>query len=327
MVEGFCDVTGGRVWYNILAPEEENDSTPLIFIHGGPGYTHNSFRALSDLSVTRKIIFYDQLGCGKSDRPNDISLWTINRHVEELNQLVSHLELREFYLLGHSWGSIIALEYANTHHDLVKGIIFASACISVPKWIEDSKRLRRQLPTEVERSLKIGQQIGEYHSPEYLEAANEYAKRFICRLDPKPQVLLDSDAQAGAQTYLTMWGPNEFTLLGTLANYDGSEKLALLDLPVIITCGRFDEGTPEASEHYLSSLHQETSLVVFEESAHFPHVEERDKYLDFLTSFLQEMDQGLRLSKEFGKVKPTEIFALVLLLAFALLIVLYIFVN
>lgn len=325
-MEGYCKVEGGKIWYEVHSPQSD-ENVPIIFIHGGPGYTHNSFKTLVGLSEKRKVIFYDQLGCGKSDRPSDYNLWTIERHVEELKALFLHLSLAHVYLLGHSWGTIIALEFASKYPDYVNGIVFASPCISVPKWVEDSKRLRKQLPAEIERELKLGEQLGEYYSAGYIAAANEYAKRFICRLDPKPQVLLDSDAQSGAEVYLAMWGPNEFTLKGNLSTYDGTEKLQELhNIPNVFTCGFYDEGTPEACTYYVENT-ENSSCVVFQESSHFPHVEEKDKYIEFLSSYLEDLDHGIELKKEFGKTKPSEIFAIILLLAFSLLVLLYIFVR
>ena len=166
MVEGFCKVPGGKIWYGVCNSSESSQTSlskvPLICIHGGPGYTHNSFTPLAKLE--RIVVFYDQLGCGKSDRPNDLSLYTIERHVEELECLIKHLGFKQVYLLGHSWGTIVALEYAVKYPSKLEAVVFASSCISVPKWIEDSKRLIKDLTKEEQRAIKLGNQLGEYHS-------------------------------------------------------------------------------------------------------------------------------------------------------------------
>ncbi len=327
MVEGYCEVPGGKIWYGVcnselpsdLPSELSSDQIPLICIHGGPGYTYNSFTPLAKLE--RKVVFYDQLGCGKSDRPSDSSLWTIERHVEELKSLIKHLGFEQVYLLGHSWGTIVALEYAVKYPKKLEAVVFASSCISVPKWIEDSKRLIKDLKKEDQRAIKIGNQLGEYHSKDYQKASNEYYKKFICRAEPKPKELILSDKLSGPEVYLHMWGPNEFTLLGSLKDYDGSKKLKSVNIPVLVTCGRYDEGTPESSEYYASILSNST-LSVIEDCAHFPHVEQKNEYLKVLNTFLNDCDLGQELTK-----KPYLAFALLLAVAFSLLILMYVFIN
>ncbi len=323
MTEGFCEVPGGKIWYQRNNNNLVDKKTPLICIHGGPGYTHNSFIHLANLD--REVVFYDQLGCGQSDRPNDASLWTIERHVEELDCLIKHLVLSSDFnsvcLLGHSWGSIVALEYAVKYPQKIESLIFASACISVPKWIEDSKRLIKELSKEDQRAIKLGSQLGEYHSDKYITASNSYYKNFICRAEPKPKELLLSDKMSGPEVYLNMWGPNEFTLLGSLKDYDGSQKLKHINVPTLITCGRYDEGTPEASKYYASLL-SSSSLSVIENSAHFPHVEQKENYLEVLESFFNDCDLGFELGQ-----KPILAFMLFLMVAFTFIILMYVFIN
>src|SRR5690606_37194829 len=106
--EGFIPVTGGNVWYRISG---NGPGLPLLVLHGGPGSKSSDRDPLRQLGTDRPIIHYDQLGCGKSDRPTDTALWTVERYVEELEQVIQALELEEFHLLGHSWGTMLAASY------------------------------------------------------------------------------------------------------------------------------------------------------------------------------------------------------------------------
>ena len=133
--EGFIDVEGGRVWYEIAGSGSE---TPLRLLHGGPGATSGYLDPLRRLADERPVVFYDQLGCGKSDRPDDQSLWTVARFLRELQQVRDALELNEVHILGHSWGTMLAAEYMLTKPSGVKSLILASPALSIPRWLEDT---------------------------------------------------------------------------------------------------------------------------------------------------------------------------------------------
>src|SRR5690606_18398895 len=131
-------VTGGKVWYQIH--NRHLEETPVILLHGGPGSSHWSMQGLDVLAEERPVIFYDQLGCGKSDRPTNTSLWNMDRFVEELHQLKEALQLKDFHILGHSWGTTLAAAYYLTYPEGVKRIIFSSPCLSAPIWARDQER-------------------------------------------------------------------------------------------------------------------------------------------------------------------------------------------
>src|SRR5438477_11181565 len=142
--EGFVEVEGGRVWYEIVG---SGRGIPMLVLHGGPGFTHEYCRSLEALADERPVVFYDQLGCGRSERPDDLSLWTVDRHVEELGQLRRGLGLERLHLFGQSWGTMLAAEYMlHAGTDGIAGAVFASPCISIPRWVEDAERLKAALP-------------------------------------------------------------------------------------------------------------------------------------------------------------------------------------
>ncbi len=148
--EGYVDVEGGRVWYRIVGSGNE---TPLLLLHGGPGAPSYYLNPLEQVSVDRPVIFYDQLGAGRSDRPTDTSLWRIDRFISELESIREALGLEELHILGHSWGSMLAVDYMLTEPDGVRSLILASPALSVRRWAEDADRLIAQMPARLAETV------------------------------------------------------------------------------------------------------------------------------------------------------------------------------
>lgn len=285
--EGFIKVTGGEVWYQIH--DKGTGKTPVIILHGGPGSSHYSLQGLKVLAEDRPVIFYDQLGCGKSDRPADPSLWKIERFVEELEQIRTKLTLDNVHILGHSWGTTLAAAYILAKPAGISSVIFSSPCLSAPLWAEDQARNRRQLPVEVQAILKACEDNGTTDSEEYKNATAEFNKRFVCRLDPMPAFLKQRGQYKNPDIYNIMWGPSEFHVTGNLKNFDCTSKLKDIHIPTLYTCGRYDEATPESTK-YFCSLTPGAKFHVFENSAHMPYLEEEYEYLNVVKKFLQSVD-------------------------------------
>lgn len=288
--EGYVDVDGGRVWYRIVGSGE---ATPLLCLHGGPGFCHDNLEPLADLADERPVVLYDQLGCGNSERPTDPSLWIIERFVVELRQVVAALRLERVHILGHSWGSMLLLDYALTRPAELQSLILASPCISIPRWLDDGRRLREQLPAEIREALDRHEAAGTVTAPEYGAAMREFDKRHICRLDPWPLPLQRSLIKSGGPVYRVMWGASESNMAGgNLRYYDRTSRLSEITLPVLWTCGRYDEAQPDTVAYYQSLL-PGSELAVFEESAHVPHLEEPARYVATIRDFLARVDRGI----------------------------------
>jgi proline iminopeptidase len=285
--EGYLDVPGGKVWYRAVGDNAE--ATPLLCLHGGPGFTHYYLEPLEALADRRRVIFYDQLGCGRSDRPEDARLWTVERAVAELGILRRALAQGPIHLLGHSWGSMLAVDYALANPDHLVSLVLASPAISMPRWVADLRAYRDRLPPPVREALTRHETAGTTDTPEYEAATAIFYQHHLCRMQPWPEPLLRSIEGAGSQVYATMWGPNEFFVTGNLADYDRTLRLGELRMPVLLTCGRFDEATPEACAWYQQLL-PEAELAVFEASAHVPHLEETDAYLQVVSAFLRRAE-------------------------------------
>jgi proline iminopeptidase len=284
--EGYVDVEGGRVWYRIVG---SGSATPLLLLHGGPGAPSVYLNPLEGVSADRPVIFYDQLGSGQSDRPADNSLWTVDRFVRELGDVREALGLEHVHILGHSWGSMLAVDYMLTKPDGVQGLILASPALSVRRWAEDAERLLAQLPEETQAAIREHQASGTTDDPAYQEATMEYYKRYFSRADPWSPDLLQAFEELNTDIYGLMWGPSEFEATGTLKDYEREEVLPDLDLPVLFTTGRYDEATPETVEHY-RSLVPGAMLVVFEHSAHMTMLDEPEANVAAVREFLNEVD-------------------------------------
>ncbi|MGZ4031154.1 MAG: proline iminopeptidase-family hydrolase [Tumebacillaceae bacterium] len=281
MKEGRVAVTGGNVWYQIIG---EGNSTPLIVLHGGPGSTGRGFDKLAPLGEDRPIVIYDQLGCGFSDRPDDPSLWQLDRFIEELAQVREALGLDEVHILGHSWGTMLAASYLLTKPSGVKSVIMSSPCLSAFRWAEDQAIHLKGFPQEMQDVVARCEAEGTTDSEEYYQAMTEYYKRHLCRVE---QPASDPNRQSGKQVYMTMWGPSEFCATGNLKTYDVTDRLHEIDIPTLFLCGRYDEARPETLAYY-QSLIPGSEMHVFEHSSHKAVVEETEEFVRVIGEFLNK---------------------------------------
>jgi proline-specific peptidase len=284
--EGNINVDGYQIWYRRVG----NGRIPLLTLHGGPGAGHDYLEPLESLATDRSVVFYDQLGCGKSDRPDDRSLWHIERFVAEVDTVRHSLGLEQIYLLGQSWGGWLAIEYMLSHPQGVVSLILASTSASLSQFVAETTRLKAELPLNIYQTLQRYEATGDYHHPDYEAAVLEFYKRHVCRLDPWPEPLLRTIANLdGNAVYETMNGPNEFTVTGNLKNWDRTDRLGEIAVPTLITVGRYDELTPTCAE----TLHRgipDSRMVIFEESAHLAHLEEPDRYRQVVADFMVETE-------------------------------------
>jgi L-proline amide hydrolase len=293
--EGFVSFRGFRSWYRVvgdLAQPEPAGLLPLLVLHGGPGIPPDYLGPLEKLADSgRPIVFYDQLGCGNSDQPHDPSLWSVELFLDELTTLRQKLGLDHIHLLGHSWGGMLAMEYALTQPAGLASLILASSLASVPQWIAEANRLREELPQEVEETLRHHEEAGTTDEPAYEEAMIVYYKRHLCRLDPWPEPLMRALAQleANPEVYYTMFGPSEFHATGTLKEWDIRDRLGEIQLPTLVTSGRYDEATTTIAETVHRGI-AGSEWVIFEQSAHMPHLEEEDEYRRVVDAFMRRVE-------------------------------------
>jgi len=287
-MEGFIEVTGGKVWYKIYGADKKK--VPLLILHGGPGASHDYLEPLSALADERPVIFYDQLGCGNSDRPDNDSLWTVERFVEELKLVRSALKLERVHLLGQSWGTMLAVEYLLREKPTgVLSLTLSAPYLNTKLWIEDQKEWISQLPDSVRNTIEKCEESADYSSSAYQEAIQDFYNLHVCRLDPWPECLLISMEKMGIEVYTFMWGPSEFTMNGSLGNADVTDRLSELTVPVLFTCGEFDEATPQTTAFYQSLL-PDSELHVFAGASHEHHLEKSVEYNILLRNFIRKAE-------------------------------------
>jgi proline-specific peptidase len=282
--EGFIEVPGGRVWYQVNGADAPG--VPLLCLHGGPGMPHDYLEPLAGLAAGRPVIFYDQLGCGRSDWPDDQSLWTVDRFVSELVIVRESLGLDRLHLFGSSWGGWLALQYVLDRKPDLVSLTLASSPPSVPRWIADTADLRAGLDQPVREVLDRHEADGYFSCPEYQWAITQFYRRHLCRQQPWPACVERTFAGLGGDVYTTMWGPSEFgPVTGLLREWDVTSRLGEISVPALVTGGRHDEARPE----HLAVLAEGISgaeLVIFEDSSHMAFVEEGERYLQVLGQFL-----------------------------------------
>ena len=284
-VEGHVEVTGGRVWFRRTGVDRPG--TPLLLLHGGPGAASYYIEPLAErLAAGRPTVVYDQLGCGRSERPDDASLWTVDRSVEELEQVREALGLGTCHLFGQSWGGWLAIEYMAREPSGIERLILASTSASIPQFMAEARRLIEALPEPHARVLVEGGEKGEYDTPEYQAAVHEFYIRHLCRADPWPEALVRSgNEMEGNAVYLTMNGPTEFDVIGRLRTWDRSADLGRIRVPTLVTCGAYDEITPACSRTIADGI-AGAQLRIFEQSAHIAHLEEPEAYAETVEGFL-----------------------------------------
>jgi proline iminopeptidase len=248
---GYIEVPGGKVWYSMSGLEA---GIPLLCLHGGPGVPSYYLNPLKALSDSRRIILYDQLGCGRSTRILDTGLMTVDHFVEELEILRKALKLKEFYLLGQSWGTMLALDYYLKYPSAVKGLIFCSPAHSIPRWLADADTLIETMPADVQRAIRVHEAAGTYTDPEYQAAVRKYYERYVCRKLPWPADVDSSFARMGTNVYEYMGGPSEFTMTGVLKDYDRTVDLHRIKVPALFLTGEFDEARPATVKWYASKV-------------------------------------------------------------------------
>ena len=289
--EGTIPFRSFETWYRIVGDGEEPGKLPLLLLHGGPGAPHDYLESLERVAETgRRAIFYDQVGCGNSSR-TDESMWNVETFVDELGVVRDALGLDRTHLFGSSWGGMLALEYALTHPPGLASLTLSSSPASIPLWEQETGRLRRELPDDVQRVLDKHEAAGTTDSPEYEEAMMEFYKRHVIRVDPMPECVARTFAAIAENpdVYMHMQGPNEFVIVGTLKEWDIRDRLGEIDVPALVTSGRHDECTPMQAEIVHRGI-EGSEWVVFEDSSHMQFAEEPDRYLEVLDDFLTRVE-------------------------------------
>jgi L-proline amide hydrolase len=293
-MEGRMQWNGHETWYRVIGELDDAAQTPVVVLHGGPGASHDYVEPIGDLSRSgRAVVLYDQVGCGKSTHLPDApaEFWTPQLFKDELAGLTRHLGIDARYaVVGQSWGGMLAMEHALDHPPGLRGIVVADSPASMRLWVEEANRLREDLPPDVEETLKRHEEAGTTSDPEYEKAVRVFYDRHVCRV-PWPDCVARSFAQIEADptVYHTMNGPSEFHCIGSLKDWDITDRLHEITTPTLLVSGRHDEATPLIVGQIAERI-PGARWVIFEESSHMPHVEEPEAFLETVEQFLATLD-------------------------------------
>ena len=288
--EGHAEFRGYRTWYRVVG-DLSSAKLPLVTLHGGPGGTHDYLVPYERLAAGgRAVIFYDQLGAGRSTHLRDkgADFWTVELFLAELDNLLRHLGIEKgYHLLGQSWGGMLGAEHGVRRPAGLRSLVISDSPASMVLWVQEADRLREALPPEVQQALLRHEAAGTTDSPEYATAVRVFYDRHLCRLDPWPESLNRSFQymQEDPTVYHTMNGPSEFHVVGTLKSWSIIDRLDRIQAPVLLISGRYDEATPATVQPYADRI-PDVRWTIFEESSHLPHLEEGEACLKLVADFL-----------------------------------------
>jgi len=283
VTEGRAKVPGGTIYWKKVG---SGSKTPLLTLHGGPGAAHNYLLPLAALADERPVIFYDQLGCGRADSPPDEKIYTIQRSVDEVDAVRKALGLEKIHLFGHSWGSMLAIEYLCQGRGRgVDKLILGGALASVPQANAGQMRLIAAMPNGGGAKLHALEKAHKEGTPEYQKLVDEFYALHVMRVPPTPDAQVSFDALGKSIAYRVMNGPNEFTIVGVIKDWDRRKDLPKIKNPTLIVTGTYDEVTMDC--HMV--IHQAikgSKLVVLPGCSHMAMVEKPALYVQTLRPFL-----------------------------------------
>lgn len=290
--ERFIEVEDGfKVWTKTVGGGASLELPPLLVLHGGPGMGHEYLENLSLLASSKqKVIFYDQLGCGKSDCPDDPGRWKIPRFVREVDMVRGALNLDRVIILGQSWGGMLTIEYLLTKPQGVIGAILSNSLSSAILMGKEIMRLKNELPQSILDVLKANEIAGTTDSSEYKKATAAFYSRHIFRMDPLPQEILEA-LESTNQVYEVMWGKNEFSITGNLKSWDRTSDLNKITLPIKIISGEFDESTPEVNR-VLSEGLENADWTLMPGCSHLPNLENPQPYMALIQDFMDKLNSA-----------------------------------
>jgi len=276
-----------------------NPKIKVLLLNGGPGATHEYFECFESFLPKEGIefIYYDQLACGNSDNPKDTSLYDLARYVEEVEQLRKALNLsnENFYLLGHSWGGILALEYSLKYQQNLKGLIISNMMCSASEYKKYADEiLAPQMDKSVLDTIRMIEEKGDFANPKYMELLmpNFYAKH-ICRipLDEWPEPITRSFGKLNNELYVTMQGPSEFGISGKLLNWERKNDLKNISVPTLVVGATHDTMDPEHMKE-MSALVQNGSFLLCPNGSHMCFYDDQQNYFNGLVKFINAVNKG-----------------------------------
>jgi proline iminopeptidase len=287
--------------YKVWTKRVGNSPTmKVLLLHGGPGATHEYFECFDSYFPNAGVeyYYYDQLESAYSDQPSDSSLWHLDRFVDEVEQVRRALGLdnSNFYLLGHSWGGILAIEYALKYPENLKGLVISNMVSSIPEYVKYANEvLAPQLDPAVLSEIRALESNGEYTSPRYQELVFEnYYPEHVLRmpLEKWPDPVNRAFAKTNYDLYLTMQGPSEFGVVGDarLKEWDRSKDLGRIKVPTLTIGGAYDTMNPKYME-WMASEFGHGRYLHCPTGSHMAMYDDQETYFEGLIEFVKDVDK------------------------------------
>jgi proline iminopeptidase len=284
-----------KVWTKRIG---NNPKMKLLLLTGGPGLSHEYMECMESFLPAEgiEIIYYDQLGTGFSDNPNDTLMWDLPRYVEEVEQVRVALKLDKtnFFVLGHSWGGILAMQYALKYQQNLKGLVISNMMASCPEYGKYSEVLSAQMPVEILKQIKDIEAKKDYNNPKYMELLREhYYSKHICRvpLNDWPEPVNRGFKTLNGSLYLTMQGPSELGISGKLTNWDVSKELKNITIPTLVIGAKYDTMDPKYMQ-WMATQFKNGSYLYCPNGSHMSLYDDQKTYMNGLMDWMKKVNQN-----------------------------------
>jgi len=289
--EGYMPFKGYKTYYRTVG-ENSGAKKAVIFLHGGPGSTHNYFEVLDSLADDgRMLVMYDQLGCGNSFINSHEELWNAETWLDELEALRKHLNLDEVHIVGQSWGGMQIIQYMIERKPKgVKSIIISSGHPSSSMWEAEQRKRLKFLPVEMQEAIEKAESIGDYDNPKYLQAVDMFMERHAAnKITADSPECLRRKKIAGKEAYITAWGHSEFAPSGNLKDFEYVDRLHEIKVPSLIVNGEEDLCSPVIAKCMYDNIpNSEWEMYMY--AKHMCFVDENEKYIELARNWFNKYD-------------------------------------
>lgn len=283
--------------YNVWTKKTGDGKIKVLLLHGGPGFSHDYFECFEDFLPKEgiEIYYYDQLGCGNSDIPADTSLWTISRYVNEVEQVRKGLGLDNFYLLGHSWGSMLAMEYLHKYQHHVKAAVLSNMTAGIKSYLPYAEELKHKYLTAAEMATYDSlDKLKLYLSPQYQDLLmSKLYTQTICRLPLEnwPEPLMRAFKKANQSIYIQMQGVDEFHITGNFKDWEMWDRLPDIKVPTLVIGGMYDEMNPVDMKKE-GQLIPNSRTYLCPNGSHMSMYDDQQNYFTSLIGFLKDVESN-----------------------------------
>ena len=274
--------------YKVWTKKLGSGPVKVLLLHGGPGFSHEYLEAFESFlpQAGIEMYYYDQLGCNNSDQPDDPSLWTLARYTEEVEEVRRALGLEHFVLYGHSWGGILAIEYALRYQQHLRGLVISNMTAGVQSFLKRAEFIKRHLPADTQARLAALEAKADYDSPEYQNLMmNELYTKTLCRTHPWPEPVTRTFRHVNDNIYNFMQGKSEFLVTGNLKDWERWDRLADIRVKTLTVGAQYDEMDPQDLKK-MAALIPHAGYAFCPQGSHFCMWDDQKIYFEQLMGFL-----------------------------------------